>query len=36
VSYFEAPQPLMEILFQGPGGMRIDVRPDLPLVFRSD
>lgn len=36
VSYFEAPQPLLEILFEGPAGMRIDVRPDLPLVFRTD
>ena len=35
VSYFEAPQPLLEILFQGPAGMRIDLRPDLPLLFRS-
>jgi Glyoxalase-like domain len=35
VSYFEAPQPLLEILFEGPAGMRIDLRPDLPLVFRS-
>ena len=36
VSYFEAPQPLLEILFKGPAGMRIDLRPELPLVFRSD
>lgn len=35
VSYFEATQPLLEILFEGPAGMRIDLRPDLPLVFRS-
>jgi hypothetical protein len=35
VSYFDAPQPLLEILFEGPAGMRIDLRPDLPLVFRS-
>jgi hypothetical protein len=35
VSYFEAPQPLLEILFEGPAGMRIDVRPELPLLFRS-
>jgi hypothetical protein len=33
VSYFEAPQPLLEILFAGPPAMRIDLRPDLPLVF---
>lgn len=36
VSYFEAPQPVLEILFEGPAGMRIDMRPDLPLVFRTD
>lgn len=35
VSYFESAQPLLEILFEGPAGMRIDLRPDLPLVFRS-
>ena len=35
VSYFEAPQPLLEILFEGPAGMHIDLRPELPLVFRS-
>jgi hypothetical protein len=35
VSYFEAPQPLLEILFEGPAGMRVDLRPWLPLVFRS-
>jgi Glyoxalase-like domain len=33
VSYFEALQPLLEILFEGPAGMRIDLRPGLPLVF---
>jgi hypothetical protein len=36
VSYFEAPQPLLEILFEGPAGMCIDLRPALPLVFRAD
>ena len=35
LSYFEAPQPLLEILFEGPAGMRIDLRSQLPLVFRS-
>ena len=35
VSYFEAPQPLLEILFTGPPGMRVDLRPNLPLVFVS-
>ncbi len=35
VSYFVSPQPALEILFEGPAGMRIDLRPDLPLVFRG-
>jgi hypothetical protein len=35
VSYFVSPQPLLEILFEGPAGMRIDLRPDLPLVFAA-
>lgn len=35
VKYFEAPQPLLEILFDGPAGIRVDLRPGLPLVFRS-
>jgi hypothetical protein len=35
LGYFEALQPLLEILFEGPAGMRIDLRPELPLVFRS-
>jgi hypothetical protein len=35
VSYFEAPQPLLEILFEGPAGMCVDLRPELPLLFRS-
>jgi hypothetical protein len=30
-----AAQPLLEILFEGPAGMRIDLRPDLPLVFEA-
>jgi hypothetical protein len=33
--YFESPQPMLEILFEGPSDMRIDLRPDLPLRFRS-
>jgi hypothetical protein len=36
VNYFDAPRSLLEILFAGPAGMRIDLRPDLPLVFRTD
>jgi hypothetical protein len=35
VSYFEAPQPLLEISFEGPAGMCIDLRPELPLVFTA-
>jgi Glyoxalase-like domain len=35
VSYFVSPQPVLEILFEGPAAMRIDLRPDLPLVFRG-
>ena len=35
VNYFEAPQPMLEILFAGPAGMRFDLCPELPLVFRS-
>ena len=35
VSYFEAPQPILEILFAGPAGLSFDLRPTLPLLFRS-
>ncbi len=35
VSYFEAPQPLLQIWFEGPADTRIDLRSGLPLVFRS-
>jgi Glyoxalase-like domain len=35
LTYFESPQPLLDILFDGPPDMRIDLRPGLPLVFRS-
>jgi Glyoxalase-like domain len=35
VTYFESPQPILEILFGGPPDMRVDLRPDLPLLFRS-
>jgi hypothetical protein len=35
VRYFVSMLPLLEILFEGPAGMRIDLRPDLPLVFRG-
>lgn len=36
VSYFDSPQPVMEISFEGSAGLSFDLRPDLPLVFRSD
>jgi hypothetical protein len=35
VGYFASPQAVLEIQFEGPAGMRIDLRPDLPLVFRG-
>lgn len=35
VSYFESPQPMLEILFEGPPGQCFDLRPELPLIFRS-
>jgi hypothetical protein len=35
LQYFESPQPILEILFEGPPEMRIDLRPDLPLLFRG-
>jgi hypothetical protein len=33
--YFESPQHVLEILFEGPPDMCFDLRPRLPLVFRS-
>jgi hypothetical protein len=35
LNYFESPQPVLEILFEGPPELRFDLRPQLPLVFRS-
>jgi glyoxalase-like protein len=35
LSYFESPQHVLELLFKGPAGTRIDLRPGLPLIFRS-
>jgi hypothetical protein len=35
LSYFQASQPLMEISFEGAAGMNFDLRPALPLLFRS-
>lgn len=33
--FFESPQPLMEISFEGRAGMVFDLRPRLPLIFRG-
>ena len=35
VRYFESSQHVLEILFEGPPDMCCDLRPHLPLVFRS-
>jgi hypothetical protein len=35
VRYFESPQPMLEVLFEGPPGLCFDLRPALPLIFRS-
>jgi hypothetical protein len=35
VSYFESAQPVLEIRFAGPAGLRFDLRPALPLIFLS-
>jgi hypothetical protein len=35
LQYFESPQHVLEILFEGPPDMCFDLRPHLPLVFRS-
>jgi hypothetical protein len=35
IGYFESPQPMLEILFAGAAGLRFDLRPALPLIFRS-
>jgi hypothetical protein len=35
LQYFESPQHVLEILFEGPPDMGFDLRPHLPLVFRS-
>jgi Glyoxalase-like domain len=35
LSYFESPQPVMQIAFEGPAGSSFDLRPRLPLIFRS-
>jgi hypothetical protein len=33
--YFESPQYILEILFEGAPEQRFDLRPRLPLLFRS-
>lgn len=35
LAYFESPQPVLQIIFQGPQDCVIDLRPDLPVVFRG-
>jgi hypothetical protein len=35
LKYFESPEPVLEILFEGPRDMQIDLRPDLPVIFRG-
>lgn len=34
LNYFESPQPVMEISFEG-AAVNVDLRPELPLVFRG-
>ncbi|MEA3139589.1 MAG: hypothetical protein QOK23_1758 [Gammaproteobacteria bacterium] len=33
LAYFESPQPVLEIIFEGSPDTRIDLRPDLPVIF---
>ncbi len=35
LAYFESPQPVLEIIFQGPQDGGLDLRPDLPVIFRG-
>ena len=35
LDYFDSPEPVMEIVFEGTVGSRFDLRPRLPLIFRS-
>jgi len=35
VRYFQSPQPLLEILFAAESDLVVDMRPALPLLFRS-
>jgi hypothetical protein len=35
LSYFDSPQPVMQVSFEGVAGLSFDLRPRLPLIFRS-
>lgn len=35
LAYFESPHPVLEIIFKGPQDGGIDLRPDLPVIFRG-
>jgi hypothetical protein len=35
LNYFDSPLPVMEISFEGAAGIAFDLRPRLPLIFRS-
>jgi hypothetical protein len=35
LEYCESPRHVLEILFEGPPDLRFDLRPELPLIFRS-
>ena len=35
LSFFNSPQPVMEIAFEGVAGLSFDLRPRLPLIFKS-
>lgn len=35
VRYFRSPQPLLEIRFASASGLKVDLRPELPLAFRA-
>jgi hypothetical protein len=35
LEYFQSEQPILEILFAGVSGLSVDLRPALPLLFRS-
>lgn len=35
LQYFPSDQPVLELRFEGPGALQLDLRPGLPLVFRT-